>query len=446
MLVVIGVLAVMGVLLVRTVNDHVVGQVDQGLISNAEYYKYRIFHKEFIPGSMPAGEFGQVYNPSGRRLGQSRNMEGRRPIVAFTRPGVSAPKFLTTTDSRLGTVRVLEYPLGGHPPLTLIEGQQINQAIAVSSSLAHLLLVVLPLLAVVLAFLIWQVVGRAMNRVEAIRSSVAHVSNDLAERLPISGSGDELDRLVTTMNEMLDRLEGALVRERQFVADASHELRSPMAALRAAIANPIDDLSDAQLKIGSAFSALQRLELLVDELLTLEASSATPAAPAQRVDLDDLLLSEAAHLEWSKNLKVDVSCVSAGQVLALETDMVRVIENLSSNAAHHALNDVKFTLTEEGGTVRLSIVDDGPGVPEEHHKRIFERFFRVDSDRSRSDGGTGLGLAIVRELVERWGGSISVQNTDQGGACFVVELPAASHYRSGLSLETSSSPLQVSIE
>ena len=426
MVIVVVILALLGVLLVRTVKNHVVSQVDLSLTNSARWYQYRVEHKEFIPKNLPAGQLGQMYTHTGQMLGQSANMAGRPPIVHFSPPGVRTPTFLTTTEPKLGTIRVLEYPFGGGSRLVFIEGQQINQANAASSSLSHLLLVLLPLLAVALGFVIWHVVGRSMKRVEAIRSSVAHIStNDLNERVPIVGSNDELGRLAITMNEMLDRLESAIARERRFVTDASHELRSPMAGLKAALGHRSHDPLDAQARLASAMSSFQRLELLADELLTLEASSLAPSTPPQQIDLDDLVLSEAAHLRSSSHLRVIVTEVSAGQVLAREMDLVRIIDNLSSNAARHAKDKVCFALGEEAGIVRLTVSDNGAGIPEELRERIFERFFRMDSDRNRKAGGIGLGLSIVRELVERWGGSIHVETSDDGGARFVVELPAA---------------------
>jgi signal transduction histidine kinase len=426
MVIVLGVLAVLGVWLVRTVDDHVLSQVDQNLTSSAQWYEYAAEHREHLPASLPAGQFGQMYTHTGQMLGQSANMVGRPPLVHFLPPGVRTPTLITTNEPKLGALRVLEYPFGGNSRLVLIEGQQISQAIAASDSLSHLLFVLWPLLAIALGFLIWHVVGKSMRRVETIRSSVAHIStNDLNERVPTTGRSDELDRLATTMNEMLDRLETAVARERQFVSDASHELQSPIAALKAALASPSNDPFDARARLASAASSLQRLELLADELLTLEAGSPASAAPLQAIDVDDLVLSEAAHLRSHSRLNVSVSEVSSGQVLAREMDLARVIENLASNAARHAKDEVRFSLREEGGMVRLSVMDNGPGVPEELREQVFERFYRADSDRNRNGGGNGLGLAIVRELVERSGGSVFVETGESGGAKFVVELPAA---------------------
>jgi signal transduction histidine kinase len=426
MIVVVVVLGAIGVFLVRAVEDHVVRQVDQDLTSNAQYLRYRMFHNEFISHNMPGGEFAQVYTTSGQLLGQSENLVSRPPIVTFRGPAVPTATFLTRSDPKLGTVRVLEYPLGGQRSLTLVEGQQINQAMAVSSSLARLLWVVLPLLALLLSVLIWHVVGRAMKRVEKIRSSVAHISaNSLDERLQISGSGDELDQLVTTMNEMLDRLKVAVEREHQFVADASHELRSPMAALRAALTGADPTAVRSNSRLDAALSSLQRLELLSEELLAFEADGAKTSDTARHVDLDDLVLSQASYLRAASGLTIDVSEVSAGQVVASEMDMARIIENLSSNAVRHAETSVRFGVKEEADVVRLTVADDGPGVPADMRSKIFERFVRIDPDRNRSHGGAGLGLAIAADLACRWNGRVFVRSATPRGALFVVELPKA---------------------
>ena len=360
------------------------------------------------------------------------------PALIPVRPSDKLPVLTTIHDKRFGYVRLLEQriaPVG----LVLITGQQINEVVEAGHSLSMLLGIILPLLALLLGALIWFVVGRTMRRVEGIRSAVDDISDrKLEDRIPLSGSGDELDRLALTMNDMLDRLTTAVTRERQFVTDASHELRSPIASLQAAFEVSRNDRIEPWRGQDAALSALQRLDMLAEELLALD-SAGRPCAgrSAELVDIDELVLEQVDQLRYRTELALDVAKVSAGQVHIREVDMMRIIENLASNACRHAVTRVAFAVTESSGRVFLSVSDDGPGIPDEMRTQIFERFARLDGERSRQDGGSGLGLAIVAELVSRYGGRVWVEEASPHGARFVVDLPSRANGR-GLGNELSS--------
>jgi signal transduction histidine kinase len=224
---------------------------------------------------------------------------------------------------------------------------------------------------------------------------------------------------------MLARLETALNRERRFVADASHELRTPVAALHAALETPRREPEALQRSHDAAIRALQRLDLLVDGLLVLDSSANPARANKTPIDVDDVVLDVVQHLRPLTTKQLDVSNVSAGQVLVREIDMIRIVENLSSNAVRHAISRVTSTLGERNNRVRLTVEDDGPGIPEDSRVRVFERFARMSRDRSRTDGGSGLGLAIVADLVKDNDGRVWVEDVQPRGARFVVDVPAA---------------------
>ncbi|MCZ7528426.1 MAG: HAMP domain-containing histidine kinase [Acidimicrobiia bacterium] len=288
----------------------------------------------------------------------------------------------------------------------------------------------IPIVAVALALLVWRSVGRTLAPVEAIRREVADISEaNLDRRVPEPGTGDEVERLARTMNAMLDRLEQAVERQRRFVADASHELRSPLTRIRSELEVDLGhpDTADHPATHRSVLEETEHLQRLVEDLLVLARHDAEQGAarPRASVDLDDVVLREASLLRATAPVEVDVSRVSAAQVDGRPDELARVVRNLTDNAIRHARTTVTLTLSEATGRARLTVSDDGPGIPPDQHDRVFERFARVDDARSRVDGGTGLGLAIAREIVERHGGTIVLDPRHTPGARFVVELPLA---------------------
>ena len=182
----------------------------------------------------------------------------------------------------------------------------------------------------------------------------------------------------------------------------------------------------------SALSSLQSLEILAEDLLLLGSDQkAATLAEARPIDLDELVFAKAEQLRRTTSLEIDTSKVSGGQVLAWEVDMMRVIENLLSNAVRHADRCVAITVGEVNGSVRLTVADDGPGIPIEFRESVFERFVKIEGDRNRASGGTGLGLSIVSDVVDRYGGTVEVTTSPRGGASFVVEMAAANALAGG---------------
>jgi signal transduction histidine kinase len=296
--------------------------------------------------------------------------------------------------------------------------------------LATSLAVAIPLLLVVLAALIWWLVGRTLSPVEAMRTEVADIgATGLHRRVPQPDGDDEIARLATTMNTMLDRVEDATRRQQRFVADASHELRSPLTRMRSElevdIAHP--DRADLAATHRSILDETTHLQRLVDDLLQLARADAlgTTAEGGRRepVDLDDIVLRDARRLRADSRVQVDLSGVSAAQVLGDPDQLTRAVRNLIDNAARHASTTVMLALTEHDHTAVLTVADDGPGIPPEQHERAFERFTRLDDARSATTGGTGLRLAITRDIIERHGGSIRIDDDGRPGTHFTVILP-----------------------
>jgi signal transduction histidine kinase len=313
-------------------------------------------------------------------------------------------------------------------PRSVIVASSLDEATEAVEIVSGLLVVGVPLVLAVVAFTTWQVVGRALAPVEVIRTTVEGVSAaDLSGRVPVPATGDEVARLGVTMNHMLDRVQQAQVRQRRFVSDASHELRSPIATLRqhaeVASEHPRRMPDDALTK--TVRTEALRLQRLVDDLLLLaRADEHTVALHRQPLDLDDVVLAEVRHLQATSELEIDATGVSAGAVDGDPDALRRVVRNLFDNAMRHATRRMAVALTEQTGTVRLVVEDDGPGVPPEDRHRVFERFVRLDDARARDHGGSGLGLAIVGELATAHDGTVTIGDATLGGARIEVTLPA----------------------
>lgn len=308
----------------------------------------------------------------------------------------------------------------------LVVASSIESATHGVTTLRHTLWWTTPALILLVGAIIWLLVDRSLHPVEQIRAEVESISSrTIDRRVRVPDTGDEISRLATTMNAMLDRLETAQQRQREFVSDASHELRSPIASIRTelevALAHP-----DSTVWADTARRVLDeddRLERLVDDLLQLARLDEGRPLRLDDVDLDDIVLEEAAH---ARPLPVRTAAVSAGRVRGERRVLEQVVRNLLDNAAHHGSSQVAVGVGSVGDHVELTVDDDGPGVPPEDRERIFERFARADSGRARNDGGTGLGLALVRRVVEAHGGTVHCVDSPLGGARFVVTLPASS--------------------
>jgi signal transduction histidine kinase len=371
----------------------------------------------------------QVLDERGRVVVASPNAEGMAPLARL-RPGQSAEVELpegapVEADGRFLAVAVgVDTALGRRTVLVARSTEAVTETTA---AVGGLLAVGLPLLLAVVAATTWVVVGRALAPVEAIRAEVDAISAAaLHRRVQAPPADDEIGRLARTMNRMLGRLEQAQARQRRLVSDASHELRSPVAAIRqhaeVALAHP-DRTTTGELAATVLAEDLRLQRLAEDLLLLTRADEHTLALRRRPVDLDDLVFEEARRLRAATGLRVDTTAVSAGRVDGDAAGLRRVLRNLGDNAARHAAGRLAFSLAERDGLVLLGVDDDGPGIPEADRERVFERFVRLDDARARDDGGSGLGLAIVAELARAHGGTVAVAPSPLGGARVQVTLP-----------------------
>ena len=344
------------------------------------------------------------------------NDEGR--LVLFGRQGPPRP---TTADA----IEVTQDVPTASGVLTLHAVSPVDEINRSVGAFKGALVLGLPVLALGAGVMTWFITGQALAPVGIMTRRVRELSaTNLDVRVPVPPTDDEISQLARTMNEMLDRLQNASVAQRQFVSDASHELRSPVASIRAQLETALrypDDVdwpSVAQIVLAED----ARLEHLVGNLLAMARLEEGRLGPRHEVDMDDLVMAQTHRMA---GIRIDVSGVSAGRVWGNPDELTSVVRNLVDNAARYARSTISVSVRENGPWVVLAVDDDGPGIPAEDRDTVFERFARLQEGRQRDMGGTGLGLALSKRVVEHHGGTIHVEDGTAGGARFVVSLPSA---------------------
>ena len=310
--------------------------------------------------------------------------------------------------------------------VTILVGADREPVESVVTRVGALLAFGCPVIVALVAVGTYRLVGAALGPVEAIRARVASISStDLAQRVPVPGTRDEIADLAATMNAMLARLERGRAAQHRLVSDASHELRSPLATITTALelASGRPELIDNDLIDGSLLPEAHRMHQLIEDLLLL-ARSDEDAMELRRddVDLDDLLQAEGSRLRGMGSIHA-VTHIEACRTVGDRAALARVIRNLVDNAVYHASSTVTVDCHPESGHAVITVADDGPGIPAEDRARIFERFVRLDPARTRSSGGSGLGLSIVEEIVRSQHGTVAVGDAALGGAVFTLTLP-----------------------
>lgn len=291
-----------------------------------------------------------------------------------------------------------------------------------------LLSIFVPAALAALAIAVWTAVGQALRPVEAMRRQAATITaTDLGQRLSEPPGTDEITRLSQTLNAMLDRIDGSQRAQRQFISDASHELRSPLAVLRqvAEVAARHPGGTDVAALSGEVLAEERRMEGLVTALLTLaRLEAAQPSGSSHVLDLDDIVLGEVRRVRVANGPAIDAGGVQAGQVRGDPVLLARVVHNLLDNAVRHARSSIWVSLTDTGTSVSLVVADDGAGIAPADRQAVFGRFVRLDEARARDAGGSGLGLAIVAKVVADAGGTVRIDEAPGGGARFTVDLPS----------------------
>jgi signal transduction histidine kinase len=346
-------------------------------------------------------------------------------VRSGARPTVTSP----TSNARL---RIVGHRLGERTILVATDVSRVDDSLRILTRAA---LIGSPLAVLLMALATYAVVSLSLRPVAALRHGAADITAaGLArQRLPVPGAHDEIHRLAVTLNAMLDRIDSATSRQRTFVGDAAHELRSPLASLRVQleVAQRLGPSADWAGVMEDVLVDVERLERLVDDLLTLarlDESAAGALAQREPVALDALVKEVVRGYAHAR-----VPVVADTQPTRTSGDpeaLRRVAINLIDNAVRYASDEVQVSVApaKRSGkpTARLVVVDDGPGIPEEERERVFDRFYRVQESRSRASGGTGLGLPIVRDIVRNHGGRVRLTAREDGrpGLRALVVLPA----------------------
>ncbi|MET9545911.1 HAMP domain-containing sensor histidine kinase [Streptomyces sp. NPDC006627] len=329
-----------------------------------------------------------------------------------------------TVDGESGDYRfaAVEVSTEDKGDLTIYAGGSLaDEQSAVSTALTSML-IGFPLLLGVVAGVTWLVTRRALRPVAAITAEMSAItaSEDLARRVPEPDTHDEIARLARTTNETLTALETSVERQRRFVADASHELRNPIASLRTQL--EVGAAHPELLDVDGAVEDTVRLQELAADLLLLARLDAGEKPGGARVDLAAFVREE---LSQRTRDRVDVHTdLKSVEVAGSRGQLARVLGNLLNNAQRHARSRVTVTTRTDGMWAVLEVSDDGSGVPPGERERIFERFVRLDDARTRDEGGAGLGLAIARDVAARHGGTLVVGEAPSGGARFELRLPS----------------------
>nr|BFE60046.1 ATP-binding protein [Dactylosporangium thailandense] len=361
----------------------------------------------------------QVLDASGKVLRSSTLLAGAPPISALRPPAGE-----TRLEQRRLPVAHDEYfritALGAPGQRTVLVGQSIDEIDDGTEAAIGALAIGLPLLTVTVGVATFLFVGRSLRPVDAMRRQAETISGrNLHMRLPVPPANDEIAALAATMNGMLDRIESATAAQRRFVADASHELRSPLSTVLAGL----DLLGDGPHVDRMRRESDRMARLIADLLLLARVDEKGLQLRHQDVDLDDLVYLERERLTAQHpQLRVTTRAAPV-RVNGDPHHLQRVLRNLVDNAARYAKHAVDVTVRTQDDAAEVTVADDGPGIGPADRDRVFDRFVRLDEDRSRAGGGTGLGLPIARDIVTAHGGTLTVEESPAGGALLRVSLP-----------------------
>jgi signal transduction histidine kinase len=392
----------------------------QAAVAAAQVTRTGVASADVTPAGAGEQALVQVIGADGTVAAESPAID-RSPPLVDARPAPGQTITLRTARLPVGeenpfavVVRGVRGPDGD---AVVISAQSLETADRANVVLIRLLALGYPVLLVLVAATSYWLTGRALAPVEAMRRKVAGITaTDLTARVPVPPSHDQVAQLAVTMNTTLDRLAAATEAQRRFVADASHELRSPLATIRAAheVAAVHPEAADWTTVHADVLAEVTRLERLVDDLLFLARSDESGPRPERgEVDLDDLIDDEAHRLRRTTRLRVTPR-VQPVKVPGDRHQLGRVLRNLTDNAARHAASCVELRVGEEAGSAVVDILDDGTGIPASERERVFGRFVRLDASRGRAAGGAGLGLAIAREIARAHGGDLVVVDSTEG--------------------------------
>ncbi|MEV4801561.1 HAMP domain-containing sensor histidine kinase [Nonomuraea sp. NPDC049421] len=387
-----------------------------------------------IPVPDPSVDLIQVVSADGRLLGAS---DGARalPLLDDVRPTDAGQVINTTTCLPTECVHVSAVRVSMFPDSPIVYAGRSSPDVLQTHTLEIVVFIEVAMLIALAGWSTWLVTGRALRPVGTMRAELDAVhAGDLSRRVTQPPGDDEVALLARSVNGTLARLERSAEQQRQFASDASHELRTPIAGLRAQLesAQLYPDDTDMEALVESALRDTDRLETIITDLLLLARIGSRVDIVKERLDLACLVRQELATR--NDKIPVQVDLTEGAYVEGVRTQLARALTNLLDNAQRYAEQTVLVTVHPEPvrtangsdncALVVLTVENDGIEIPLHDRERIFERFTRLDTARSRDTGGAGLGLAIARDVAVAHGGTICVEDRP-GGARFVLRLPSA---------------------
>ncbi len=385
-----------------------------------------------LPTTLPALDTGrltllQVIDPSRGVVAASASLSGRPALMDSTERRRAIRHSIDGLGAGPWLLEPTPATLGGRPELVVVVSS-LHDAEASAEVVRERLAVTFVLLSIVIAASIWFVVGRALRPVDQMSNTVNDITaSNLDRRVAVPSNTDEVGRLAATLNDMLDRLQRSAAAQQRFVADASHELRTPIANTRAAIevAKMRPEATDWASVADDILVQNGRMERLTDDLLLLaRAEHGEVVRRSEPVEIIDLIRSLTHHsVPADRSLTVRTAPTAVAGIVAGDADQLsRMLVNLVDNALRHARHAVSVDASVGSTSVEIRVSDDGAGIPPAERDNVFRPFVRLDSHRDRGSGGTGLGLAIARQIAVNHNGTVRIVD-NQPGATFVVRLP-----------------------
>jgi signal transduction histidine kinase len=412
-----------GLILLESHNHAMSDRSDRILLANLRVARL-IAHNELPPVIHETTTAIQVLDANGRIVAVSEQMVGK-PRMAYFAPSEDDTRATQVTCSSPAFEHscVIVVALRIHMRHFIVYGAEPVVSWYVHPWLLTALLGGSALLVAAAAIGAYRTVGKALHPVGDVVNELAEITaTDLGRRVPVPEHNDEMRGLTETVNQTLDRLEAAVEQQRRFASDASHDLRSPITAMRVQVeeAQLHPDKTDWPKMADAQEASLDRLEAIVTDLLALARLDSSALHPNERVDLGELVASELSRRTAQRPI---VTNLQPGLVITGDRlQLIRLLTNLVDNAERHAASTVAVSVHREGDEAVLEVQDDGPGIPPEHREVVFDRFTRLDTARNTDAGGTGLGLPIAREIAKQHGGTLTIEDSEQGSR-FVLRIP-----------------------
>jgi two-component system OmpR family sensor kinase len=381
------------------------------------------------------GIYVEVIAPNGEVRARSPNLPANSlssvaPFVTTARAGDDMTGTVPAGDDDQLRSLVTPVQVGAQPGNVLIVAESLEPFLHTLAQ-ARLLLALSGVLALVLAIgAATLLTGRALAPISQLTQAAAAIAatGHYQERVPSIQRQDEIGQLATTINDLIATVERAIEQQRQFLADTSHELRSPLTVVLANLNLLRRDLNqhERELSVMEATAEAQRMRRLVNDLLLLAQSDTAQVIAHSPVRLDALVeqtVAMAARQTHDHQMHAQVEALVV--VIGDQERLTQLLRNLLENATYHtpAGTTIEVCLRRLDGVAQLAVTDTGPGIAQEHLGRVWDRFYRVDKARSRSFGGSGLGLAIVKYIAEAHGGGVGVMSDEGRGTTFTIMLP-----------------------